>query len=135
MAKKKTARFELRMTPTEKEKLIAKAAEAHLTVSQYLLRLSDEKKIVISDNIPELVHEIRKIGVNINQIAYIGNSQKYINNELLKQVHQDMDEIKILVQKILSEVYNADEHTIGTLEQRISELIERVDCYGNSQGN
>lgn len=135
MAKKKTARFELRMTPTEKEKLIAKAAEAHLTVSQYLLRLSDEKKIVISDNIPKLVHEIRKIGVNINQIAYIGNSQKYINNELLKQVQQDMDEIKILVQKILSEVYNADEHTIGTLEQRISELIERVDCFGNGQGN
>ena len=67
MAKKKTARFELRMTPIEKEKLIAKAAEAHLTVSQYLLRLSDEKKIVISDNIPGLVHEIRKIGVNINQ--------------------------------------------------------------------
>ena len=123
MAKKKTARFELRMTPTEKEKLIAKAAEAHLTVSQYLIRLSDEKKIVIYENIPEFVHEIRKIGVNINQIAYIG------------RVHQDMNEIKILVQKILSEVYNADEHTIGTLEQRISELIERVDGFGNGQGN
>ena len=53
----------------------------------------------------------------------------------MNRVHQDMNEIKILVQKILSETYNSDEHTVGTLEQRISELIERVDSFGSSQGN
>ena len=89
----------------------------------------------LEKNIPALIYEVNKIGVNINQMAYIANSQRYVNEELLNRVHQDMNEIKILVQKILSETYNSDEHTVGTLEQRISELIERVDSFGNSQGN
>ena len=72
--KRKTARFELRMTPSERENLIAKANEAHLTVSQYIIRLSAEKKIATTETIPALIYEIRKIGVNINQIAHIGNS-------------------------------------------------------------
>ena len=133
--KRKTARFELRMTPSERENLIAKANEAHLTVSQYIIRLSAEKKIATTETIPALIYEIRKIGVNINQIAHIGNSQRYLDNNLLNKVIADMENVKTLVQKILAEVYNADEHSIGTLEQRINELIERVDNIGNGQGN
>lgn len=132
---KKTERLQLRLTPEEKENLLSKAAEARMTVSDYIANLLENKKVQLEKNIPALIYEINKIGVNINQMAYIGNSQRYVNEELLNRVHQDMNEIKLLVQKILSEVYNADEHTVGTLEQRISELIERVDSFGSSQGN
>ena len=132
---KKTERLQLRLTPEEKEKLLSKAAEARMTVSDYIANLLENKKVQLEKNIPALIYEINKIGVNINQMAYIANSQRYVNEELLNRVHQDMNEIKILVQKILSETYNSDEHTVGTLEQRISELIERVDSFGSSQGN
>ena len=135
MRVKKTERLQLRLTPEEKENLLSKAAEARMTVSDYIANLLENKKVQLEKNIPALIYEINKIGVNINQIAYIGNSQRYVNEELLNRVHQDMNEIKLLVQKILSEVYNADEHTVGTLEQRIRELIERVDSFGGSQGN
>ena len=135
MRVKKTERLQLRLTPEEKENLLSKAAEARMTVSDYIANLLENKKVQLEKNIPALIYEINKIGVNINQIAYIGNSQRYVNEELLNRVHQDMNEIKILVQKILSEAYNSDEHTVGTLEQRISELIERVDSFGGSQGN
>ena len=135
MRVKKTERLQLRLTPEEKENLLSKAAEARMTVSDYIANLLENKKVQLEKNIPALIYEINKIGVNINQIAYIGNSQRYVNEELLNRVHQDMNEIKILVQKILSEAYNSDEHTVGTLEQRIRELIERVDSFGGSQGN
>ena len=135
MRVKKTERLQLRLTPEEKENLLSKADEARMTVSDYIANLLENKKVQLEKNIPALIYEINKIGVNINQIAYIGNSQRYVNEELLNRVHQDMNEIKILVQKILSEAYNSDEHTVGTLEQRIRELIERVDSFGGSQGN
>ena len=135
MSTKKTERLQLRLSPEEKEMLMKKAAESRMTVSDYLANLVANKKVETVKSIPALIYEIRKIGVNINQIAHIGNSQRYLDNNLLNKVIADMENVKTLVQKILAEVYNADEHSIGTLEQRISELIERVDGFGNGQGN
>ena len=135
MSTKKTERLQLRLSPEEKEMLMKKAAESRMTVSDYLASLVANKKVENVKSIPALIYEIRKIGVNINQIAHIGNSQRYLDNNLLNKVIADMENVKTLVQKILAEVYNADEHSIGTLEQRINELIERVDNIGNGQGN
>lgn len=135
MPTKKTERLQLRFSPEEKKMLIEKSAEARMTVSDYIAALVENKKITVVENIPDLIYEVRKIGVNINQIAHIANSQRYIDNELLTKAIQGLNEIKSLVQKILSEVYNADEHTIKSLERKINELIERVDNFGNSQGN
>ena len=135
MSTKKTERLQLRLSPEEKEMLMKKAAESRMTVSDYLANLVANKKVETVKSIPALIYEIRKIGVNINQIAHIGNSQRYLDNNLLNKVIADMENVKTLVQKILAEVYNADEHSIGTLEKRINELIERVDNIGNGQGN
>ena len=113
MRVKKTERLQLRLTPAEKEKLTEKAAAARMSASDYIAELIDKKKVINEKTIFSLIYEIRKIGVNINQIAYIGNSQRYVPDELLKQVHQDMNEVNALVQKILSEIYDPNEHTIS----------------------
>lgn len=135
MRVKKTERLQLRLTPAEKEKLTEKAAAARMSVSDYVAELIDKKKVINEKTIFSLIYEIRKIGVNINQIAYIGNSQRYVPDELLRQVHQDMNEVNALVQKILSEIYDPNEHTISSLEEKILELMERVDGIGGNQGN
>ena len=135
MRVKKTERFQLRLTPAEKEKLTEKAAAARMSASDYVAELIDKKKVINEKTIFSLIYEIRKIGVNINQIAYIGNSQRYVPDELLKQVHQDMNEFNALVQKILSEIFDPNEHTISSLEEKIIELMERVDGIGGNQGN
>ena len=135
MRVKKTERLQLRLTPAEKEKLTEKAAAARMSVSDYVAELIDKKKVINEKTIFSLIYEIRKIGVNINQIAYIGNFQRYVPDELLKQVHQDMNEVNALVQKILSEIYDPNEHTISSLEEKIIELMERVDGIGGNQGN
>ena len=135
MRVKKTERLQLRLTPAEKEKLTEKAAAARMSASDYVAELIDKKKVINEKTIFSLIYEIRKIGVNINQIAHIGNSQRYVPDELLRQVHQDMNEVNALVQKILSEIYDPNEHTISSLEEKIIELMERVDGIGGNQGN
>ena len=106
----KTARIELRLLPTEKEELLKKAAVSHKTVSQYVLSLSESKRIIDTTIIASLIIEIRKIGVNINQIAAVANTQKFVNRELLSKVQQGKKEIIDLLQKILDEVYDTEEH-------------------------
>ena len=51
MPKTKLSRVEVRMTPEEKENLKNKAEEAHMTVSKYIVYLSETKRVIFKDDI------------------------------------------------------------------------------------
>lgn len=87
-----------------------------MSISSYIIALSENKKITVAENIPELLLEITRIGTNINQIAHIGNSQKYVNKQQLDEVLNLLEDIESIMQKyslrylmkmnILLEVWN-----------------------------
>ena len=122
----------IRVTPKEKENLKAKAELANLSVSHYIVALSEERKLVVNEKIPNLLLEITRIGTNINQIAHVANSQKFVTTKQLDEVIKLMGDVSIYMQKILSEIYNSDEHNFKTLERKIDMLIERTEKNGNS---
>ena len=66
-------RITFRISPTEKKYLEEQAAKAHMSVSSYLIKLSENKRIIVAEKVPDLYIEIRRIGVNINQIAHMKN--------------------------------------------------------------
>ena len=120
-----------RISLEEKKKLQAKAKQAHMSISSYIIALSENKKITVAENIPELLLEITRIGTNINQIAHIGNSQKYVNKQQLDEVLNLLEDIESIMQKILSEIFNEDEHTFRSLERKIDMLLDKVDKNGS----
>ena len=120
-----------RISLEEKKKLQAKAKQAHMSISSYISAVSENKKITVAENIPELLLEITRIGTNINQIAHIGNSQKYVNKQQLDEVLNLLEDIESIMQKILSEIFNEDEHTFRSLERKIDMLLEKVDKNGS----
>ena len=130
MPKTKLARIDLRMTPEEKENLKRKAAEAHMTVSKYILHLSQTKRIILRDDIAELTVEISRIGNNINQIAHVGNTQKFVYKAQLNDVMKHLQEIEELQRKILIAMFSDEEHTLITLEKKIERLTKSVDSIG-----
>lgn len=129
---KKSCRVYLRVTPSELNELQKKAKQAHMSVSSYIVYLSENKKITVAENLPELLLEITRIGTNINQIAHVGNSQKYVNKQQLDEVLNLLKDIESIMQRILSEVFNEDEHTFRSLERKIDMLLEKVDKDGGS---
>ena len=130
MQKTKLSRVEVRMTPEEKEKLKRKADEAHMTVSKYIIHLSQTKRVILKDDIAKLTVEISRIGRNINDIAYIGNYQKFINRTQLKVVSEYLSEVSELQKKILSAMFSDEDHTLITLEKKIERLTKSVDSIG-----
>ncbi|MDD6489221.1 MAG: plasmid mobilization relaxosome protein MobC [Clostridia bacterium] len=134
----KTERIFIRVSPTEKKEIEKKASLVNKSVANYLITLSENKRVVDTSKLPPLILEIRRIGVNINQIAAVANSQKYINKELLSKVNENLKEVIGLLQQILEEVYNTEEHTFQSLETKIDKLtkaVEGIGDDGNSQGN
>ena len=135
---KRSEELHFRVTPTEKKEIEAKAKLVGKSVANYLISLSQNQRIVVAKKLPKLIYEINKIGVNVNQIAAVANSQGYVNKEMLMKVGDDLQKVVDLLQQILEEVYNTDEHTFQSLEAKIDKLtiaVERLKENGNSQGD
>lgn len=74
-----------------------------------------------------LIVEIRKIGVNINQIAAVANTQKYVNKEMQTKIIKHQEEIFDILQKILEEVYDTEEHSFKKMEHTLESLEKKID--------
>ena len=127
MEEKKSEELHFRLTPTEKKKIEEKAKQVNQTVAGYLLSLSESRRIIDTTKMASLIVEIRKIGVNINQIAAVANTQKYVSKEMISKITQHQNEILDLLQKILEEVYDTEEHSFKKMEHTLESLEKKID--------
>ena len=128
---KKTVEICVRVTPAEKKELQEKADTAHLSLSRYLVKSASDRKMFQTENIAKLIYEIRKIGINVNQIAHVANGQRFILQSDLVSLNRHMDAVIEITKKILKATYDEKEASIKTLERKIDKLMERVDFYGD----
>lgn len=89
MENKKTERLHLRVTPSEKEKLRKRAFDSNMTLSEYIVAISDDKVIVSAADLKELIVAVNRIGVSVNQVARIGNSQKFLKREQIEIIEKN----------------------------------------------
>lgn len=82
----------IRVTKQEKEKLIKKSQKAEMTLSEYLIEQGLERDIIIIEDVRNFVHELRKIGNNINQLTHLANSG-VIKTAYLDGFKEDMKKI------------------------------------------
>ena len=138
MSKNRTERLQLRVSSEEKEAIAQKAADANMSIADYIVALSANQKIIDAKIIAQLILEIRRIGVNVNQVAAVANYQKFANTEMLSKVNDGQNQIIDLLMKILSEVYDTEKHDIRSLENQMAKLTEAIEGMmksGNSQSN
>lgn len=89
---RKTDRIEIRVTPEEKMLIVLKSKEANQSISEFLIKSSVENKIVVINQLPEMITELRRIGNNINQLT------KLANGRVITSV--DLEDTKKELQKI-----------------------------------
>ena len=138
MSKNRTERLQLRVSSEEKEAIAQKAADANMSIADYIVALSANQKIIDAKIIAQLILEIRRIGVNVNQVAAVANYQKFANKEMLSKVNDGQNQIINLLMKILSEVYDTEPHSIQNIENKLDELraiVEGLSKNGNSKSN
>ena len=116
---KKTVEICVRVTPAEKKELQEKADAAHLSLSRYLVKSASDRKMLQTENIAKLIYEIRKIGINVNQIAHVANGQRFILQSDLVSLNRHMDAVIEITKKIFKATYDEKEANIKTLERKI----------------
>jgi predicted DNA-binding protein len=105
---KREVEVKVRLTAEEKEEIKRLAKEEGLTISQYI-RKQALKKQVETGEIKEFKYEVRKIGVNINQMAWALNVLKTREKigdkvflEIKARIEKSLNQLEEVTKKCLS---------------------------------
>ena len=109
MSRIRTERIEIRVTPDEKEKLRGDAEKSRMNMSNYILRLSEQKKIYAVDGIPELIKQIIRIVTNVNQIVMVANTNKSVSEKQIETVNFNLTKIQKLLADMIEVIKNSDD--------------------------
>ena len=78
----KENRITVRFTDEQIKTINEKAASAQMTPSAYIRAAAMRHKVVVVDGLREMVHEIRGIGRNLNQLTILANEGRFTSPDL-----------------------------------------------------
>ena len=120
MKENKDEILKIRLTKREKDLIRKKAKECDYNISQYIRYISLKSEVVllpdlidvepIEESIGDMKHHLKKIGGNINQIAYNLNRGGYIDNKTvlkLVEVMEKIDKRVNLIEHTMAKAYKA----------------------------
>ena len=73
---KKGKQFSIRISEQDLETIRRKAAQAHMSQSDYVISCCLGKKIIILDGLKEVLRQQKAIGNNLNQLTVLENMGK-----------------------------------------------------------
>lgn len=78
----------------ELERIKSKVAASKLNQSDFLRKSALEKEIVVIDGIKELVLELKRIGVNLNQLTKLVHQNRLSDHDgRLQEIHGELNEV------------------------------------------
>lgn len=89
----RTRKMTFRLNEKEYEQIKEKVKESGLPQQQFLLKTALEKEIIHIKEFQTLIFHIKKIGININQIARNCNGTGAISNDDMIEIKEGVDRI------------------------------------------
>ena len=122
MPREKVAEVHIRLSPSEKENVISRAAEAHMNLNEYILHLSEQKRIVVADELPNLINQIVKIGTNVNQVALVANTYKTVSAQQIEELENELRSVRRLLTHIIDIVNGTDDDSLDVSSVQLDTL-------------
>jgi hypothetical protein len=124
----------IRVTSTEKKFITEKAKNANMNVSEFLINSVQRKRIVAINELPQLLSDIYGVAININQIAKIANSQKFVNKATVDKLTKEADEIKSKVNAIIKSIYEVEPANEVVSIDKVYELLTQINIKLDKMG-
>ena len=86
--RKRNRTITIRCTDDEYERIHSKAQRHKLSLSDFILRLALDKKIVVADGLNEVAKQQKAIGRNLNQIAMLAHEGRLHSVRLDELIEQ-----------------------------------------------
>ena len=96
---KKDKQFSIRIAAQDLETIRRKAAQAHMSQSDYVTACCLGKRIVIMDGLKDVLRQQKAIGNNLNQLAVLANMGK-VQLANLDTAAQELAKINVTLRQI-----------------------------------
>ncbi len=123
---RKTESMLLRLTPTEKKNISYHAKLMNISQTEYISLCIRRKRIVVCENFPDLIYQLSKIGNNINQIATVANTNKYVSTKQIEDVKELMRNCHKLMTDFISFIAEPENDYLKNDTSRVSELLAEL---------
>lgn len=140
MKENKNERIYLRVTSEEKELITKSARSADMNISEYILCLVKKKRVVNIRGFPDLLYQIAKIGININQITAAINTKHSATIEELLNVQKLLNLVNERLNLILKQIDENTELSLSSSEKEIDQRLKKLESdfenlKGKNNGN
>ena len=140
MKENKNERIYLRVTSEEKELITKSARSANMNISEYILCLVKKKRVVNIRGFPDLLYQIAKIGININQITAAINTKHSATIEELLNVQKLLKLVNERLNLILKQIDENTELSLSSSEKEIDQRLKKLESdfenlKGKNNGN
>ena len=105
--RRRSANIAIHVTPQEKDMILSKAKGAHMTITDFIISAVKDERIVVCEDLTPLFTELKRIGNNVNQIAFKVNSGAVSAVELT-ETRQELSDISRQVAAIARRIYGND---------------------------
>ena len=96
---RKNKQFSIRISSQDLETIRQKAAQAHMSQSDYVIACCLGKRIVIMDGLKDVLRQQKAIGNNLNQLAVLANMSK-VQFANLDSAAQEFSKINIALREL-----------------------------------
>lgn len=96
----RTRKMTFRLSEKEYEQIKEKIKDTGISQQQFLLKTALGKEIIHIKDFQSLIFQIKKIGININQIAKHSNETGYVNETELSEVKEGVKNIWQLLRQL-----------------------------------
>ena len=103
MPRSQTKQIVIRMTEEEFTRLKKKISKSGLNQAEYLRKAVLNKRIVSTEGISELMKELKRIGINLNQIARKANQGYPATVQEIQKTNEELGGIWLLLKQFLQE--------------------------------
>lgn len=97
----KNKKYSFRVTDDEYEKIEKKIKQSKLSITEFMTKAALNQKIVVIDDLKELVLEVNRIGVNLNQLTKLANQGKIDAGDELATINEEMVEVWQLLRQLI----------------------------------
>lgn len=89
----RTRKMTFRLTEEEYAKVKGKVEEAGISQQQFLLKTALGKEIIHIKEFQELIFQIKKIGINVNQVARHSNETGIVSEKEIAEIKGGLEQI------------------------------------------
>ena len=101
--RKRSSNLSIHVTPQEKNMIRRKAQQANMTMTDYIISAIQGNEIIVCDGLIPLFVELKRIGNNVNQIAYKVNSG-VVRAVGLRETQQELNKISERIEEIARKI-------------------------------